>query len=250
MPRKVVPTKKDSEFVYDEEGNKYRIDEDFEEEQVSVKPKVKKNNKRKNSTSKGKKSKKSKKSESDSTSSGEEIEAAVEPLSVEEMQAKADKEEEKKYHQCKRFVKQYEKKMAKKKWEALPEWKKASELLKNAASILARYKTLLVADLTSQKYLPEAVEPLRAKGESQFQEAQTYIAKLSAEDSAKLWEEQIRNKDAKRFEDLITKTKWDQMLKEKAVPEVKLEDAPQVTSEVKTESVQVNTEAPVEPMQV
>jgi hypothetical protein len=118
------------------------------------------------------------------------------------------KQEAKLYKKYKKFCKDYEKKRASKDYASLADWKKCDKLFTSAASILVRYKGLKKSDLTSQKHLPQAVDPLRARGEAQFHEALRIAETLSEEDREKLWACQVRNMGVTAFDNLITKKEY------------------------------------------
>jgi hypothetical protein len=67
---------------------------------------------------------------------------------------------------------------------------------------------LLNADLSNQKHLPKAIEPLRAKGEAQFEEAKRIIETLAEGELNLLWTAQERNRDVQSFDELVTKQEF------------------------------------------
>ena len=62
-----------------------------------------------------------------------------------------------------------------------------------------------VLTTSAQGHLPKAIEPLLKRGQQQFEEALQLASQLSAEDAAKLWTSNARNKGVASFEGLITK---------------------------------------------
>lgn len=150
-----------------------------------------------------KKAAKKRKVNTEETSFVDEDEEATE----EELKVLADKQEAKLYRKYKKFCKEYEKKKANNDYDSLPEWKKADRLLTSAASILVRYRGLKQSDLSGQGHLPQAVDPLRARGEAQYQEAIRISAALPTTDAELLWGTQIRNRGSD-FENLITKKEY------------------------------------------
>lgn len=126
----------------------------------------------------------------------------------------AAEEQKKMYRKYKRFCTRYEKKEAQKKFDSLADWKKADKLWTSAASILVRHKALdsKKGDLTA--HLPDAVGPLRARGEAQFLQGKQLIDGLIDEHLALFWNAQIRNKGVTKYEDLITKKTYAERLKE------------------------------------
>jgi hypothetical protein len=160
----------------------------------------------------------------------EDDESFIEGEDDEQELMKLSAEREKKlYKKYKRFCKEYERKAATKDYNSLAEWKKCDKLFTSAASILARYDGLKKSDLTSQKHLPQAVDPLRARGEAQYLEAVRILETLPEKDRAEFWKCQVRNQGVTCFENLITKKKYAERL-----------------HNVQTEQTVSTTEAPVE----
>lgn len=195
-------------YFYDSKGNLYiknkkREEEENESSEEEKEEKVAKSKKdSKKSTSREQNKRKNERSPSPSESeegSDDEI------TSVEEMKDKKKKEESKRYRQCKKFVKDYEREL--KKSEEVPEWKQADELFTQAASIGARLHGLTKSSLKGDSHLLKAIPKLRATGEKKFEQAQKIISKLSPEDAEKFWAIQVRNKNSKTFDELVTKTK-------------------------------------------
>jgi len=91
------------------------------------------------------------------------------------------------------------------------EWELADAAMTDAASTLSRYKGLKRKQETLDKQLTKAVDPLYASGEKKYKEALALIEKLSPEDTEKFWKAQERNKNAKSYEELLTKKAWKDM---------------------------------------
>jgi hypothetical protein len=198
-------SKKD--IVYDSKGNLYQVkktkkDKKEEEENSSSSDEERVNKTKKNKSSKQLEKKKRERSSSpssDSESSDDEI------TSIEDMKEKKAREELKEYRRSKKFVRDFEKK--KKENEEIPEWKQADDLFTQAASIGARLQGLIKKSLKEDSHLLKAIPKLKDTGEKKFNQAQKIISKLNPEDSEKFWANQVRNKNAKSFDELVTKTK-------------------------------------------
>lgn len=134
-----------------------------------------------------------------------EVEVSAKDIDENYLREQKEKEEEKTYKRYKRMVRQYEKKKQKKQEKQLDLWEKADRLMTNAASIHARWNALRNINLDDQNHLAKAVNPLRERGVREFREAMDIVHTLSDEDKEKFWNSQARNRDAKCFEDLVTK---------------------------------------------
>jgi len=77
-------------------------------------------------------------------------------------------------------------------------------LITEAAGILARHKGLKSAPKLGSQ-LQKAIDPLYNRGKAKWDEAQALIAALSQGDKDKLWVAQIRNVNAKGYDELICK---------------------------------------------
>jgi len=77
-----------------------------------------------------------------------------------------------------------------------------------------------------------AIPKLGENGEKNFKKAMEMVQSLSPEDAQKFWEQQERNRNAKSFNELVTKRDFDlEQLRQKIKEEVKkeiMEDAPAV----------------------
>lgn len=172
---------------------------------------------RKRKVSPAKKSKKSKKeieSESESESDDEVLDtplklraARKEMLSEEEMKKNTEEYLAREYKRCCTFKRWYEKEY--KKNENEEPWEKASKLFTNAAATLVKYRGLQKAKIADDSHLHKAIPQLKASGEASFAEALKIVSSLNKEDAAKFWKEQVRNKNAKCFEDLVTKKDYE-----------------------------------------
>jgi len=134
--------------------------------------------------------------------------ASAELLTDSEMKAKTDKDLNKRYKRSKTFVKWYEKEFIKSKI-VLPQWEIANKKMTDAAATYVKYIGLQKADISAESQLNKAIPKLRKIGEDGFLEALDIVSKLNEEDAKKFWVAQERNKDAKCFEDLITKKEFE-----------------------------------------
>lgn len=132
-------------------------------------------------------------------------EMCEEVLDEEAMQAKTMEERRKKYLRCCKFKREYEKEENAKKWDEMDPVLKADKLLTKAASIRKIWDSLVKKDLSEKGQLSNAVGPLRSTGERKFEEAMQIVASLKPEDVDRLWQLQVRNKDVKSFDELVTK---------------------------------------------
>ncbi len=136
--------------------------------------------------------------------------AKAELLSNEQMKEKTQKELEKKYKQAKTYVKWYEKEYLKESEDKRPLWEQASRKMTAAAATYVKYIGLQKAKISPTSHLIKAIPKLRENGEKKFKEALEIVAGLSKEDADKFWKEQERNKNAKTFEELVTKKEYSQ----------------------------------------
>jgi hypothetical protein len=129
--------------------------------------------------------------------------ARQEMLTEAEMKERTATELERKYRSNKQFCRWYEHEYMKAEVEQVP-WKVASKLLTDAAAALSKYKGLKDAKFPDGSHLINAIPKLKESGEKNFAEAMAIVETLSPEDAELFWTEQIRNKDAKTFEELVT----------------------------------------------
>jgi len=202
---------------------------DSSDSEVEVRKKLKKNSPKKKSPESNKrprqeKKKKStkkdvvnkqKKTETDSESDPDEEDyerlkkAKDEILTDKEMKEKTEKEMERKYKQSKQYVKWYEKEYLKVKEEEKPLWEQASRLMTEAAATYVKFKGLQKADIKPDSHLAKAIPALRLNGEAKFKKSLEMVSQLNSEDLAKYWKDQERNKDARFFEELVTKKEFE-----------------------------------------
>jgi len=135
--------------------------------------------------------------------------AKEELLAEQEMKVRTEKEMEKKYKACKAFVKKYEKQHPKNKDSELPLWQQASKMMTDSAATLVKYNKLQNAKIDPNSHLVKAIPKLGEYGQTKYREATEIVSKLTDEDREKFWCDQVRNKDAKCFEDLITKKQFE-----------------------------------------
>lgn len=78
----------------------------------------------------------------------------------------------------------------------------------DAAANLAKYKGLENKEI-EHPHLAKAIPKIREVGEQLYKEALEIVETLNQEDKDKFWERQMRNKNAKSFEELITKKEFE-----------------------------------------
>lgn len=150
----------------------------------------------------------------------ERLEKAKDELLTEEQLRELTLEEyKKKYRSCRLFIKEYEKKYAKRK--KLEPWQRADKLFTEAAATLKKYKGL---EPTRDKidaaksHLLCAIPKLRESGEKKYEEALEIIATLGKEDLDRFWAAQIRNANATCYDELISKKEYE---RKKTIEEAK-----------------------------
>lgn len=139
-------------------------------------------------------------------------------LTKEQLKEEAAKEKLKKYRAALAYVKAYEEEEKRKREKETPTWLKASHLIDKAAKACGTWKKRLEGIPNSENKTEEEIIELiedrkknmllgiKKTGLKNFEDAQKLIAKLNKED-LKLYEsKQERNKNAEKWEDLVSKT--------------------------------------------
>jgi hypothetical protein len=116
-----------------------------------------------------------------------------------------------KYMECKRFVKEFERKISQRKLTELPMWRKPDLKMTCAASILSRLKR----EMTKPDRDEHLCDKFREFGKRKYDEVMVMVEHLSEDDKKLFWESQVRNKNVTCFEELITKKEYDSLLKNK-----------------------------------
>jgi hypothetical protein len=128
----------------------------------------------------------------------------TEVLSKEELKEEAEKELLKRYQIAKRFTHKYEQMRKAKKSKTSPQWEVASTLMDKAAKLRANYVSRgVIKDLPDQTQ--KMVEGLKKRGETQFKQAQKILETLDDDDRKKYDALQERNKNAKSWDELVSK---------------------------------------------
>jgi hypothetical protein len=221
--------KKGSKIIYDEDGNEYQV-EDVEAESDSDSSsessesddggRREKKEKKSDKKSKGKRSRSEKGSEkvsekkSKNTSKKRSLEEEASLQGDDSKKTEAEQLQQflevnkKKISQAESFLKKARKAQKKLKTIKSSDWEKANGFLTEAA----KRKSLLIAlennnNMNDNNQLRKGSPKIRQHGEELFKQAMEIAGTLSPEEAEKLWSDECqgRNKNAKCFDDLITK---------------------------------------------
>lgn len=130
--------------------------------------------------------------------------AEKELLTEEQMKAKTEKENEKRYRASKKFIDWYTKEYKSVDSKELEPWQKADKLMTEAAANIPKLTTYHTSDKVQSGGVAKVIPGLERSSREKYAKAIQIIEELSEEDKAKFWEKQERNKHATKFEDLIT----------------------------------------------
>jgi hypothetical protein len=109
-----------------------------------------------------------------------------------------------KYQECKRFVKEFERKISQQKFAELPMWKKADLELIGAACISLKYRK----EASKHNCNRELYDQMKECGIRKYNTAMAILKELPEKELKLFWESQVRNKNATCFEELITKREY------------------------------------------
>lgn len=100
--------------------------------------------------------------------------------------------------------------------EELSPWEEADQIMTAAAVCLVKFRSLnsmiLSGRISKDAPLGKATAKLYEIGKVKYEVALKMVSELSETESKQFWDAQVRNKDAKRFEDLITKKSFNDSL--------------------------------------
>jgi len=112
--------------------------------------------------------------------------------------------EKRQYRQAYRFYKEAERRKHQEQKSII---EKADHCMTTSAYILKRYQGMKThVDVGGNYHLSKALDLLYEYGVKRFEQANEYIDQMTEEEKIEFWKIQKRNRQARRFEELITKT--------------------------------------------